>query len=158
MAEENIINKDNLSNNFNTIQNSNSNNSLVDTNSNVSNVSEKNNSNEKILNDENNLNLAKSSKDKKLTKLDILRKLSPGTELREGLNDIMSGELGAIIVVANPKTFNIFEGGFKVNCKFTSKRLAELAKMDGAIILSEDFKKILYCNALLVPDRNIPSI
>jgi len=32
-----------------------------------------------------------------------------------------------------------FEGGFKVNCKFTSERLAELAKMDGGIVLSEDF-------------------
>jgi diadenylate cyclase len=93
-----------------------------------------------------------------MTKLEILKKLSPGTELREGLNDILSGEMGAIIVVGNPKTLNVFEGGFKVNCKFNSKRLAELAKMDGAIILSEDFRKILYCNTLLVPDRSISSI
>jgi diadenylate cyclase len=36
--------------------------------------------------------------------------------------------------------------------------MAELAKMDGGIILSEDFKKILYANTLLIPDSNINSI
>lgn len=91
--------------------------------------------------------------EKKLTKLEILKKLSPGTGLRESLNDIVSGKMGAIILISNPNTSNIFEGGFKVNCKFTSKRLSELAKMDGGIVLSEDFKKILYVNALFVPDR-----
>lgn len=94
---------------------------------------------------------------KSLTKLEILKKLSPGTALRAGLNDIVSGDLGAIILINPPNDTNIFEGGFKVNCKFTSKRLAELAKMDGGIILSEDFKKILYANALFVPDRFISS-
>jgi len=94
-------------------------------------------------------------KEKKLTKLDILKKLSPGTGLRESLNDIVSGRTGAIILVSNSNSLNIFEGGFKVNCKFTSKRLSELAKMDGGIVLSEDFKKILYVNTLFVPDRSL---
>ena len=34
-------------------------------------------------------------------------------------------------------------GGFFVNVDFTPARLYELAKMDGAIILSQDLKKIL---------------
>ncbi len=93
--------------------------------------------------------------EKKLTKLEILKKLSPGTGLRESLNDIVSGGMGAIILISNPNSLNIFEGGFKVNCKFSPKRLTELAKMDGGIVLSEDFKKILYVNALFVPDRSI---
>ncbi|MFA7708106.1 MAG: DNA integrity scanning diadenylate cyclase DisA [Candidatus Pacearchaeota archaeon] len=93
--------------------------------------------------------------DRKLTKLEILKKLSPGTGLRESLNDIVNGEMGAIILINNSNAANIFEGGFKVNCKFTPKRLSELAKMDGGIILSEDFKKILYVNALFVPDRSL---
>ena len=80
-------------------------------------------------------------KEKTITKLEILKKLSSGTGLREALNDIVSGEMGALIVVSNSNSNNIFKGGFYVNCKFTSKRLTELAKMDGAIILSEDFKK-----------------
>ena len=94
---------------------------------------------------------------KQLTKLDILRKLSSGTELRDGINDIVNGRMGALIVISNPKVFNIFQGGFRVDCKFTSKRLVELAKMDGGIILSENFKKILYANTLLVPDRGLSS-
>lgn len=98
-----------------------------------------------------------SEKEKPLTKLDILKKLSFGTGLRESLNDTVNGKMGALIVVYNPTSFNIFKGGFYVNCKFTPKRLAELAKMDGAIILSEDFKKILYANTLLTPDINLDS-
>lgn len=93
--------------------------------------------------------------ERKLTKLEILKKLSPGTGLRESLNDIVSSGMGAIILISNPNSLNIFEGGFKVNCKFTSKRLSELAKMDGGIVLSEDFKKILYVNTLFVPDRSL---
>ncbi len=95
--------------------------------------------------------------EKKLTKLDVIKKLSSGTELREGLNNIVSGGMGAIIVVAKPGLGSVIQGGFRVNCKFSAKRLFELAKMDGAIILSEDFKKILYANTLLVPDKNLSS-
>lgn len=99
-----------------------------------------------------------TKKEKQLIKLDILKKLSSGTGLREGLNDIVNGNKGALIVVNNANATSIFKGGFKVNCKFTSKRLAELAKMDGAIILSEDFKKILYANTLLIPNPELDSI
>jgi len=95
-----------------------------------------------------------STEEKQLTKLDILKKLSPGTGLRAALDDIVRGRMGAIILINNPKAINIFEGGFKVNCKFTSKKLVELAKMDGGIVISEDFTKILYVNALFVPDRS----
>ena len=96
--------------------------------------------------------------EKPLTKLDIFKKISSGTALREGLNDIVSSSKGALIVISNPQVNNVFQGGFRVDCKFTSKRLAELAKMDGAIILSDDFKKILYANTLLIPDTRINSI
>ena len=94
---------------------------------------------------------------KQLTKLDILKKVSSGTELRNSINDIVRGKMGAIIVFANQKVYGIFQGGFKVNCKFTAKRIVELAKMDGAIILSEDSKKIIYANTLLIPDNNLSS-
>ncbi|WP_457848596.1 diadenylate cyclase, partial [Staphylococcus aureus] len=33
----------------------------------------------------------------------------------------------------------------------------ELAKMDGAIILSSDLKRILYANTQLIPDSSIPT-
>jgi len=96
--------------------------------------------------------------DKELTKLDILKKLSPGTGLREALDDILRGKHGALIVVENNLLDKIIEGGFRINCKFNSKRLAELAKMDGAIVLSSDFRKILYANTLLVPERDISTM
>ena len=102
--------------------------------------------------------IPKLRREKQLTKLDILKRLSSGTELRNGINDIVSSGMGALIVIVNPKVYDIFQGGFNVNCKFTSKRLVELAKMDGAIILSEDFRKILYANTLLVPDSSLSSL
>ncbi|MEN9626244.1 MAG: integrity scanning protein DisA [archaeon] len=100
----------------------------------------------------------KAEESKPLAKIEILKRLSSGTELREGIENIVKGGMGAIIVAASPKVLEIAKGGFKVNCKFSSKRLTELAKMDGAIILSEDFKKILFANTYLVPDSNLTSI
>lgn len=96
-----------------------------------------------------------AKEEKRLTKLEILRKISSGTALREGLNHIVNSSKGALILVNNESIANIFQGGFKVNCRFTPERLAELAKMDGAIILSEDFKKILFANTLLIPNSNL---
>ena len=46
----------------------------------------------------------------------------------------------------------LIEGGFKIGTKFSSQKLVELAKMDGAIILSKDGKEILYANTLLTPE------
>jgi diadenylate cyclase len=92
-----------------------------------------------------------------LNKLDILKKLSSGTGLREGIDNIVSGGMGAIVLVENCNSSNVFQGGFKINTKLTSKRLMELAKMDGAIILSEDYKKILFANTLLTPNKTIPT-
>jgi len=97
------------------------------------------------------------TKTNKLTFLEVLAKLSPGKSLRIGLDDILNGRTGALIVVECDEAKNIFEGGFKVNCKFTSQRLAELSKMDGAIILSRDMRKILFANTLLIPKNDIPT-
>lgn len=51
----------------------------------------------------------------------------------------------------------IVDGGFFINCDFSPAYLYELAKMDGAIILSEDGKRILYANTQLVPNNGITS-
>ena len=88
---------------------------------------------------------------KRLTFLEVLSKLSPGKSLRTALDDILEGQTGALIVVDCPELEGLIDGGFKINAKFTSQRLAELAKMDGAIILSADMQKILLANVLLVP-------
>jgi len=86
-----------------------------------------------------------------ITNLELLKKFAPGTSLRNALDDIVSAGMGALIVLDKDGLTKVMEGGFKINCKFTSQKLVELAKMDGAIILSDDFKKILFANVLLVP-------
>lgn len=89
--------------------------------------------------------------------LEFISKLAPGKSLRTALDDILHARSGALIVIDCVQLINIYEGGFKVDCKFTPQKLCELAKMDGAIVLSSDLKQILYANTLLVPDTRIPT-
>lgn len=87
----------------------------------------------------------------------VLKITSPGTNLRTALDSILKAKRGIIIVVENENVLPLMDGGFRVNCKFTPQRLTELAKMDGAIILSKDMKRINYANILLTPDNQIKS-
>lgn len=90
--------------------------------------------------------------------LKVLRAVAPGTPLREGLENILSAKTGGLIVIGDsPEVMKIIEGGFAINADFSPARLYELAKMDGAIILNKDVRKILAANTQLVPDQNIPS-
>lgn len=90
--------------------------------------------------------------------LGILRLIAPGTPLRTAIDDTAKAKLGALIVIGDSQEIlNLINGGFEVNCKFSSQKLVELCKMDGAVVLDGDIKKILYANALLVPDYNIQS-
>ena len=89
--------------------------------------------------------------------MSLIRTVSPGTNLRAALEGIVKIGKGALIVVENEFTGEIIEGGFKLNCRFTPQRLMELSKMDGAIILSKDMKKIMQANVLLTPDSRIPT-
>ena len=90
--------------------------------------------------------------------LDALRILAPGTLLREGLDNVLRARTGALIVIGDsPQVMSIVDGGFALDCEFSPTALYELAKMDGALILSKDAKRILYANAELVPDIIIPS-
>ncbi len=89
---------------------------------------------------------------------EVLRFVAPGTPLRDGLENVLRAKTGGLIVVGyGPEMKNIVDGGFSINCEFTPAHLYELAKMDGAIIVSEDAKRILYANAQLVPPSTIPS-
>lgn len=79
--------------------------------------------------------------------------LAPGTILREGLENILSARTGALIVVDDiPQVMDITVGGFEINADLTPANIYELAKMDGAIILSSDARKVLYANTQLIPD------
>jgi len=98
--------------------------------------------------------------EKEKTFLDFLKLVSPGTSLRTVIDDILRSNLGAMIVFDSStiQIQSIFEGGFRINSRFTSQKLFELCKMDGAIIVSRDLKRILYANVLVNPDTNIRSI
>lgn len=95
------------------------------------------------------------SKNERIDLIDVLKMFSPGTSIRTALDDILRAKLGALIVIDKEGISSIVEGGFKINCKFTPQRLAELSKMDGATILSRDLKKILYVNTFLDPNIEI---
>ncbi len=88
--------------------------------------------------------------------IEILKLIAPGTEIRQGLENILKSKTGALIVVGDSEEIlNIVDGGFSLNIDYTPSRLYELAKMDGAIVLSSDLKKILFANAQLIPSSNI---
>lgn len=89
--------------------------------------------------------------------LDILKIVAPGTHLRAGLDGALKSGRGALIAIENPHISSIIEGGFRINARFTPQRLVELCKMDGAIILSNDLKRITHANVLLAPDHRIKS-
>lgn len=88
---------------------------------------------------------------------DVLKMVAPGTSIRSALDDLLNAEMGALIVIENGKVQPIVEGGFKINSKFTPQKIVELGKMDGAIIISRNVKKILRANVMLFPKLEIPS-
>ena len=95
---------------------------------------------------------------KEQTIVDVLKLISPGTPIRNGLENILKAKTGALIVIGDSKeVLDIVDGGFSLDVDYTPSRLYELAKMDGAIILSSDFKKILYANTQLIPSSTIPT-
>src|SRR6056297_4145777 len=85
----------------------------------------------------------------------VLRTVAPGTNFRTALNGALRIGKGALIVVENKNVSSLFEGGFRINATFTPQKLMELSKMDGAIIISGDLKRIVYANVLLTPDSKI---
>ncbi len=92
------------------------------------------------------------------TLIEILKLIAPGTELRKGLDNILKSKTGALIVIGDSKeVLDLVDGGFFINEEYTPSRLYELAKMDGAIVLSKDLKKILYANAQIIPSSSIPT-
>lgn len=87
----------------------------------------------------------------------VLKLVAPGTNLRAALDGALKGGKGGLIVIENPNTSTLFDGGFWLNTKFSPQKVIELSKMDGAIILSKDMKKINYANVLLTPSSKIPT-
>lgn len=88
--------------------------------------------------------------------IEALATIAPGRPLRDGLDRILQANMGALILVGDgPDVLSICSGGFLLDAEFSPQRLAELAKMDGAIILASDASRIARANVHLVPSPNV---
>jgi len=84
--------------------------------------------------------------------------MAPGTALRDGLERILRGRTGALIVLGYDSIVEeICTGGFALDVEFSATRLRELCKMDGAVVLSSDGTRIVRAAVHLMPDPSIPS-
>ena len=85
-----------------------------------------------------------------------LARMAPGTPLRDGLERILRGNTGALIVLGYDKTVEALStGGFTLDVDFSAQRLRELSKMDGALVVTGDLSKIVRASVQLVPDPGI---
>ena len=88
-----------------------------------------------------------------------LELVAPGSALREGLDHIVQAHTGALIAIGDHDELSfLLSGGIKLEIDYTPAMVYELAKMDGAIILSENATKILWANVQLMPDPTIMSM
>lgn len=89
---------------------------------------------------------------------EVLAMVAPGTALRDGLERILRGRTGALIVLGSDRTVeHVANGGFALNVEFSATRLRELSKMDGAIILDANAQSILRAAVQLMPNPDLPT-
>src|SRR6201995_5454085 len=85
-----------------------------------------------------------------------LEMVAPGTALREGIDNILHARTGGLIVIGDADELAfLFSGGIKLDLEYSPAQLYELAKMDGAIVLSSNATKIAHVNVQLTPDPTI---
>ena len=89
---------------------------------------------------------------------ELLGRIAPGTALRDGLERILAGRTGALIVLGYDRVVeSICTGGFALDVALSATRLRELAKMDGAVIVSYDGTRIVRAGVHLMPDPTVPT-
>jgi diadenylate cyclase len=85
-----------------------------------------------------------------------LEMVAPGTALREGIDNILHARSGGLIVIGDADELAfLFSGGIKLDLDYSPTLMYELAKMDGAIVLSANATKIAHANVQLTPDPTI---
>ena len=91
------------------------------------------------------------------TAIEILRALAPGETLRNAIDLILRQETGALVVLGYGNDVEaICTGGFHLNgADFSAARLAELAKMDGAVVTDGAAEVIYRANVHLIPNPSI---
>lgn len=87
---------------------------------------------------------------------EIFGLVSPGQPLRNAIDRIQEASLGALIILCEPNEIkDLMEGGFILHTDFSPQKIYELAKMDGAVIVSKDVSKIYGANLQLQPDHTL---
>ncbi|MHB8343660.1 MAG: DNA integrity scanning diadenylate cyclase DisA [Ferrimicrobium sp.] len=87
-----------------------------------------------------------------------LEKVAPGTPLRAGLDRILLAKAGVLVVLGDPpELLELCSGGFLIEAGYSPQKLFELAKMDGAIVLSAGLSRVVRANVHLVPDPRLPT-
>lgn len=90
--------------------------------------------------------------------VEAIARLSPGTALRQGIDDVIRSHEGALIVIGDPEELSfLYSGGLRIDQPFTHQLLYELSKMDGAIVVDDQISRLAYANVQLMPDPTIPS-
>ena len=85
-----------------------------------------------------------------------LAAVAPGTALRDGLERILRGRTGALVVLGDDASVEAMcSGGFSLDVEFAATRLRELAKMDGAVVCNGDGTRIVRAAVQLLPDPSI---
>src|ERR1700748_1166821 len=88
-----------------------------------------------------------------------LEMVAPGTAVREGIDAIGQGRLGALICIGDSEELSfLYSGGIKLDIDYTQALLYQVAKMDGAIVLNSNATKICWANVQLMPDPTILSL
>ncbi|MEV6772715.1 DNA integrity scanning diadenylate cyclase DisA [Nocardia sp. NPDC051030] len=90
---------------------------------------------------------------------DVIARLVPGTQLRDGIDRILRAGSGGLVVLGyDERVERLCDGGFELTAEFAPTRLRELSKMDGAVVLSTDGSRIVRANVHLVPDPALPTV
>lgn len=89
--------------------------------------------------------------------LSIMRRFAPGTPLRNAAELILRQGTGALVLLAEGADVEkVSSGGFRLtDVRFSAQRLAELAKMDAGIVVTEDVAAITHANVHFIPNSSI---
>jgi diadenylate cyclase len=91
--------------------------------------------------------------------LRALDMVAPGTQLREGIDNIIHARSGGLLVIGEIDDISfLFSGGIRLDVDYTPGLLYQVAKMDGAIILDPSGNHISWANVQLMPDPTILSM
>lgn len=91
--------------------------------------------------------------------LRALEMVAPGSFIREGIDEVLQGGTGALIILGEHEDIAfMLSGGINVDLDYQPAMLYQLAKMDGAIILNANASKISWANVQLMPDPTIHSV